>query len=192
MTDQEKSDRLTRIEAEVKGMIRMLNNALTLDRVDALLAEFSPEPLELTTILPTMMVEAQVDAQTTHEIIFKSTDNCLHVKLDKKLLGQIVMNLLSNAIKFTPVNRSVYFEVACEENQVVLVVRDEGIGIPKGDLPSILQPFYRGRNADNTPGAGLGLTVAEQAVRLHGGTLAFTSELDMGTTFTVTLPLSSH
>jgi signal transduction histidine kinase len=73
---------------------------------------------------------------------------------------------------------------------VIFQIKDEGIGIPAADQQHLFEPFYRGGNISDISGTGLGLTVAKKLLDIHGGQIAVASEVGVGTTFTVTLPLS--
>ena len=112
----------------------------------------------------------------------------MEVYLDPKLVRYVLNNLLSNAIKYSPPGTAVTFDLACAQPEVVLQVRDQGIGIPSDDQPHIFVAFHRAHNVGSTPGTGLGLAIVKQSVDLHGGNIAFESEEGAGTTFTVTLP----
>lgn len=112
---------------------------------------------------------------------------------DEKAVRQITMNLLSNALKFTPAGGRVDVLVDIDEAGLArLTVRDTGIGIAEADLERILMPFERADNArsEETPGTGLGLHLVNVLTRLNGGVLDIASELGVGTTVTVLLPLA--
>jgi signal transduction histidine kinase len=106
----------------------------------------------------------------------------------------VVENLVSNAIKYSPAGGEIVVAVRPERGDehawAVFSVRDHGIGIPAADLPSIFSSFFRGSNVDaETGGFGLGLAGAHQIVIQHGGRIDVTSEVGVGTTFIVRLPL---
>jgi signal transduction histidine kinase len=113
-------------------------------------------------------------------------------------LQRVLGNLLENAIKYSPDGGDILVEVGCMRagpagEWALLRVRDEGIGIPAAELPTIFEPFRRGRNvaacASGAPGSGLGLVTVRQIVKEHGGTIQVASELGAGTSFTIRLPL---
>ena len=110
---------------------------------------------------------------------------------DPVKLKQIFVNLIGNAIKFTPAAGQVTVSGAVDEGGLHIRIRDTGIGMCATDIPLVLQPFYRVNSVLDSKhqGAGLGLPFAKSVVELHGGTLAIESELGVGTTVTVTLPL---
>ncbi|NJM28065.1 MAG: cell wall metabolism sensor histidine kinase WalK [Pseudanabaena sp. RU_4_16] len=100
----------------------------------------------------------------------------------------MIDNLISNAIKYSPQGGNVSLDLVCQPERITIEVGDRGIGIPKEDLDQIFDSFYRSRNVGNISGTGLGLTIAKASVELHGGSLTVDSEVNVGTTFTVTIP----
>ncbi len=109
--------------------------------------------------------------------------------MDEKLLGHILGNLLSNAIQYSPEDKLIDFTLTLSKDSIVLRIRDGGIGIPVEDRSHLLKSFYRGRNVGKITGTGLGLAIVDLCIKLHGGDLAFESEVDVGTTFTVIVPM---
>jgi two-component system sensor histidine kinase BaeS len=103
------------------------------------------------------------------------------------------MNLLTNAIKYTPEGGEVAIDWEQVDGNLVLSVRDTGVGIAPGDLPHIFDRFWRAdqarRRSGGRPGVGLGLAISKWIAEAHGGTIAVQSRPGRGTTFTVTLPL---
>jgi len=100
-----------------------------------------------------------------------------------------LVNLLSNAFKYSPPGSTVQLRLACQDNWATLRIQDQGIGIPLEDQARLFETFHRARNVGNIHGTGLGLTIVKRAVDLHQGTIAVESQVGVGTTFTVTLPL---
>jgi signal transduction histidine kinase len=108
---------------------------------------------------------------------------------DHNRVIQILTNLLSNAIKFTPEGGKVTLRAARQNNEIVIVVTDTGMGIPKDDLPKIFERFYRvKRPGKEIQGTGLGLPIVAQIITQHQGRILVDSEVGKGTTFTVYLP----
>ena len=99
-------------------------------------------------------------------------------------------NLLTNALKYTPPDGTVTIDCATANGQAILHVTDTGPGIPAADLPRIFDRFWRGRQALRTSGSGIGLAIAAELTRAHGGTLTAASEPGHGTRMTLTLPLA--
>jgi signal transduction histidine kinase len=107
------------------------------------------------------------------------------VDLDKGLLKQIVLNLLSNAIKFSSDETEIQIKTAHEGDKLILKVKDHGIGISKGDQKHLFERFFRGANAMNIQGTGLGLHIVGRYAELMNGTVTYKSELEKGSEFIV-------
>ncbi|CQR48108.1 Alkaline phosphatase synthesis sensor protein PhoR [Paraliobacillus sp. PM-2] len=114
----------------------------------------------------------------------------LEIEGDLDRLKQVLINILNNAINYTAKGGSIDFKVKQENNYLVITVKDNGIGIPEDKINRIFERFYRVDKARsrNTGGTGLGLAIVKHIVEAHKGTINVTSELDSGTTFTITLP----
>jgi len=113
------------------------------------------------------------------------------VLADPHWLHQVITNLLTNALKFTPAGGRVTISAGPSGTEAVLRVTDTGAGIPPDDLPRIFDRFFRGQQATQISGSGIGLAVAAQVVQAHGGRLTASSELQgpgQGTQMTLTLP----
>jgi signal transduction histidine kinase len=128
-----------------------------------------------------------------HEVSMQTT--ALHelpIRADGFRLRQVVDNLVSNAIKYTPPPGEVRITAELHDDAVSLVVADTGIGVSKDDLPKLLDPYFRTSAAkEKANGTGLGLGITNQIIAAHGGTLTIDSEPGVGTTVTVTLPIST-
>ena len=112
------------------------------------------------------------------------------VRWDGDRISEVLDNLLSNAFKFTPRGGTVELRVEEAGDSVRFVVRDTGAGIPAGQLPFLFRRFYQADNQEkaSAKGTGLGLAIAKEIVEAHGGTIEVTSDVGVGTTFTVVLP----
>ncbi len=107
---------------------------------------------------------------------------------DPVLLEQVVLNLLSNAVKYSPPPAPVRVSTRREGHLIQCSVSDQGVGIPADAQPAIFERFYRAPNVHRLPGVGVGLSLAHDIVLRHGGVISFTSQEDVGSTFTVALP----
>ena len=108
--------------------------------------------------------------------------------LDPKLTRHILTNLLSNAIKYSQENKNIDLILDKNQENLVIKVVDQGIGIPKEEQSTLFQRFFRADNSSTIQGTGLGLHIVKQYVELMGGHVSFKSELNKGSTFTVELP----
>jgi signal transduction histidine kinase len=111
---------------------------------------------------------------------------------DKKLLRNIMINLISNAVKFSENNSTIHINSEVTEEQATISVRDEGIGISEEDQSHLFSSFFRGKNALNIQGTGLGLHIVKRYADLLGGTINLQSKLGEGTTITLQIPINTH
>ena len=109
---------------------------------------------------------------------------------DHDLLVLAFRNLLDNALKFTRVSDQIEVRATEDGRMAVVEVADTGPGIPSEDLPHIFEELYRGHNAQDIPGSGLGLALVQRIVELHGGEISVRSREGQGTVVTVRLPLA--
>ena len=108
--------------------------------------------------------------------------------VDAALFRHVLENLLVNAFKYTPTGRSVSLDVRRDNDWLRVTVADEGIGVEVEDQAHVFEPYFRGRNAGQRRGMGLGLHIVHEGMRKMGGTIALTSTVGEGTTMVVTLP----
>ncbi len=116
------------------------------------------------------------------------------LQADRDKISLALHNLLGNGLKYTPQNGEVTVSATVEEGQISIEFTDTGIGISPDDRERIFDRFYRAKDkrvADST-GSGLGLAIARDVIRLHGGDIFVESELDKGSTFTLTLPITEE
>jgi len=111
---------------------------------------------------------------------------------NQELIRRLILNLLDNAVKYTPAGGEISLALARENGHAEIVVRDTGIGIPESAQPRVFDRFYRvdKARARAMGGAGLGLSIAQWIVEVHGGEISLLSTLGHGSTFTVVLPLN--
>ena len=110
------------------------------------------------------------------------------VKMDKKLMANMLSNLLSNAIKFSPENSTIKISCDCTSDQFMIVIKDSGIGISKEDQRHLFERFFRAKNASHIQGTGLGLNIVLKYVELMKGKIKCESEINEGTTFIIQIP----
>jgi signal transduction histidine kinase len=133
--------------------------------------------------------ELQLSAEANHRISFTCLGSYREACVDEKLLRQILSNLLSNAIKYSPEGGKIQFDLIFEQDTVTFHLQDEGIGIPLKDQAQLFDAFFRSSNVDTISGTGLGLAIVKRCVDIHKGQITVESEVGVGTTFRVILPL---
>ncbi|MEM8778513.1 MAG: ATP-binding protein [Cyanobacteria bacterium P01_G01_bin.49] len=186
-SEEKNLSHLQRIQSGVKRMTELLNDVLILGKAEAGKLEFNPTKINLAQVCGELVEEMQLTT-STHTIAFHPANSCATASIDLKLLRHILINLLSNAIKYSPQSDRVEFEVLCDCSSAIFRIRDQGIGISALEKGQLYNSFYRGGNVASIPGTGLGMTIVKKSVELHGGTIEVESEVNVGSTFTVTLP----
>ena len=171
-------------------MTRLLNDVLLVGKAEAGKLEYNPTLVDLVRFCDDLVGEIQLTTGN-HKIAFCNQGQCSNVYMDEKLLRHILSNLLSNAIKYSPQGGTVHFDLVCDRVAATFKVRDEGIGIPEADQANLFDSFYRASNVGTISGTGLGLAIVKKSVDSHGGTIAVNSEVGVGTTFIVTIPLTN-
>ena len=178
---------LSSLRDEVLRLARMVDDLQTLAAADAAALQLTRRLCDLAEI-----AAAAADSLARR---FEAAD----IELDRQLSGvpvladprwlhQVVTNLLSNALKFTPAGGTVTLHTGQAGTDAVLRVADTGTGIPAEELPRVFDRFWRGRGAARTSGSGIGLAVAAELARAHGGRLTAESAEGNGTTMTLTMP----
>jgi two-component system sensor histidine kinase BaeS len=184
---QPSPEELSSLRDEVLRLARMVDDLQTLAAADAAALHLVRQPCDL----------AGVAAQASDSLGRRFEASGIELKrqlegvivpADPRWLHQVVTNLLTNALKFTPAGGQVTIRTAAAGDDAILSVADTGIGIPAGELPRIFDRFWRGQAATQASGSGIGLTVAAELARAHGGELTAASTEGEGTTMTLRLP----
>jgi len=149
------------------------------------------EPVDIKSLLQGVgwQISSQIQSKA-QELTLDLPEHLPLIKGDGQKLEQAVLNLVTNATKFTPEGGSITVRASKEDSNVIIEVKDNGIGISKEEQTRLFQPYSR-VNADRQPypGLGLGLAMAKQVVELHGGKIWIESDLGKGSAFFLSLPL---
>ena len=198
-TEEKKTSYLQRIKQSVKYMTTMLNDVLVLAKTEAGKTASNPTWIDLGEFCYDLTQEIQISDGKQHIITFISCANSngdtpekLPALTDEKSLRHIFSNLLSNAIKYSPLGSVIRFKLMVSDEVAVFQIQDQGIGVPVEDQQRLFESFHRCTNVGNIPGTGLGLAIVKKSVDLLGGSITIDSEVGVGTTFTVMLPLNTY
>lgn len=193
----EYTETLQEIGSQVERLIHLSNDLLFMARLDQGRQQtIRREAVSLADLLPAVIDQVQPLARRKDIGLDQEIPAAVAVEGDLDLLIRLFLNLLDNAIKYTPAGGRVAVRVKASGEEAVVAVSDSGPGIPTEHLPHLFERFYRveGDRAryleeDGQGGAGLGLAIAAEIVRVHGGRIEVESTMGEGTTFTVRLPL---
>jgi PAS domain S-box-containing protein len=192
VNDTQRGD-LERIKRNQHHLLGLINDILNFAKLEAGRVRFEPRsvaPGEVLSQLETLIGPQLQQKGIEYEYVCHTSQT---IFVDPERLQQILLNLLSNAIKFTPSGGKVTVTCSDDNGRVAVRVMDTGVGIPEDKLEHIFEPFVqldRGQNPTSA-GTGLGLSISRDLARAMGGELTATSELDHGSTFTLTLPATA-
>ena len=208
-TKEEQVEQLHQIQSEVKHMTDLMEDVLFLSRANANKSKLNITKFDLADFCKRLLVQMKktfAENYTLHSFLhilpneiaiqnfhIENELPIVSVNMDEKLLRQIITNLITNAIKYSHQNTTIEFKVTVDFSvsspNVSFVISDRGIGIPEEDLEHLFSAFHRGKNVGILPGTGLGLSIVKNCIDIHNGTIAVNSKLNVGTEFTVTLPI---
>lgn len=180
------------IQGAVKRMNAMIEDVLIIGKAEAGALQYEPKQVDLRDLCQKVVEELRGGVAKQHVIQFDHPFERDSLNLDEKLLRHILTNLLSNAVKYSPLGSTVSLLLTERDNQALIEVGDQGIGIPPEDQARLFESFHRASNVGNRQGTGLGLVIVKKAVELHGGTISIDSKVDAGTRISVRLPLTER
>lgn len=187
---EKREKHLRRIRDSVENMRDILEDFLSLGKMEEGLIRIQPETFnyaELQVEILRITTEMQALTRSNQHIHYENFIGDT-VSLDVRMLRHILTNLISNALKFSHTGGEIRVRSSLENNQLILEVSDQGIGISDDDQKHLFERFFRGENAVNIQGTGLGLYIIARYMELVKGKIDWTSELGKGTTFRLSIP----
>jgi len=178
---------LASLSDEVLRLARLVSDLQSLAAADAAVLHLSPQRCDLAT-LADEAASSMAGRFAAAGLTLECRLNPVEILADPRWLHQVITNLLTNALKYTPANGRATIAAAPSGHEAVLTVTDTGTGIPAVDLPRIFDRFWRGRNTAEISGSGVGLALAAELARAHGGQLTAASQPGQGTQMTLRLP----
>lgn len=173
---------------EVERVAQTLDTLMDVSEAETGTMALRREPVEMGPLLQEVVALFADIAEDKGVALAASAPAGLRVTADRSRLRQVVANLVDNAIKYTPGGGRVELVATAGPGVVVIVVRDDGVGIPAEDLPRVFDRLYRGDRSRSARGLGLGLSLVRAIVRAHGGEVRVDSAPGRGSTFTIDLP----
>ena len=179
---------------ETNRMMRMVTDLLHLSRIDNETSHLDVELINFTAFITFILnrfdkMKSQ-DEEKKYELVRDYPINSVWIEIDTDKMTQVIDNILNNAIKYSPDGGKITVTMKTTDDQMILSISDQGLGIPKEDLPKIFDRFYRVDKARSRAqgGTGLGLAIAKEIVKQHNGFIWAKSEYGKGSTFTIVLP----
>ena len=191
--NKEQNEMMQDIEISTIRLITMVNDMLDITKIEKNSLDLEFEEFDLEDVIVPLLTELR-DYADKHEVTFDyhpSPDRNPRVYADKKRAHQIFQNLMDNAVKYSRPPGVLAISYEFTEDAVTVILKDNGIGIPKNEQPKMFGRFYRASNTSAlaSSGSGLGLYIVKSVVEIMHGTIRFESEEGVGTTFFVTLPV---
>ncbi|WP_339149245.1 MULTISPECIES: ATP-binding protein [unclassified Sutcliffiella] len=179
------------VTKETDRMDRLVHDLLDLAQLEGDSYPMNKEPIILAELIKEVLGRFRLKLDDKKLLTEVQLNEEVVVNGDHRRLDQVMENLLSNALKFTPEKRTIRISVVDGNTMGVLIIEDEGIGIPEEDVPYIFERFYRVEKARTrkSGGTGLGLSIVQQIINKHDGKIIVDSELGKGTVVTVEIPL---
>lgn len=185
--DKEKQNKhMARIKQSITNLTDILNDMLSISKLEEGGITVTRENFDIKSFIISLISEMRGICKPGQSLDYKHTGDDVNVNLDKKIVRHILFNLVSNAIKFSPENKPIEIESEIDGDRIRLRVKDHGIGISNDDQKHLFERFFRGENATNIQGTGLGLNIVAKYVEIMDGTIECHSELEKGTTFIIT------
>lgn len=185
----EYKEAISLILSESKKMRRMISKLLMLSRGDETSFKYEFEDIDLGSLIEGIVDEMLNYTKEKNILINYGYKDNIIIEADQTLIIRLIMNLIDNAIKYNDGNSQIEIFLSRKGKLAEIILKDKGIGISKEDLPNIYNRFYRADKSRSSEGAGLGLSIVKHIVDIHKGEIHIESELSIGTTVKVLLPL---
>lgn len=179
---------------ETNRMMRMVTDLLHLSRIDNATSHLDVEMINFTAFITFILNRFDKmrgpDGEKKYELVRDYPITSVWIEIDTDKMTQVIDNILNNAIKYSPDGGKITVTMKTTDDQMILSISDQGLGIPKQDLPRIFDRFYRVDRARSRAqgGTGLGLAIAKEIIKQHKGFIWAKSEYGKGATFTIVLP----
>lgn len=182
---------LNRIHTSVQNLTAILNDFLSLDKLEEGRIQPRMEPFEVSQVLHDIAEEMEAHTKDGQQIMLSCKNECW-LEADENMMRNIMINLLSNAIKYSPEKSEIHVDCEVASGTLRITITDHGIGIPEDEQEHLFSRFFRASNAVNIQGTGLGLHIVKRYMNLMGGDLEFRSIYQKGTTFELHFPINSN
>jgi PAS domain S-box-containing protein len=179
------------INSEVTRLARFVDDLLSISSMEMGSLVIEKQKVETTRLFEEVLDKVEpLMNQKAIAFVVELPEKMRELRLDKDKFVAVIVNLLGNAAKYTPSGGRVTLRVKLDEVQLQVAIEDSGVGIAADEIPRVFEKFFRSADprVQNETGTGLGLSLAQEVVRMHGGDISIESVLNQGSTFTVTIP----
>ncbi len=189
LNEEKRHHQLQKIKGQIKILSEMLKDISLVSEGNFKHIVLQESYFDLEQTIQAMIHELQETIGKDHQFVFNMDDIRYRVVGDRLLIRRMLISLLSNAIKYSEPGTTIRISLLTSNKDVIIIIKDEGMGIERSEFDHIFEPFHRGNNAIHISGAGLGLAIVKECVTLHDGHIAVQSELKKGATFTIRMPI---
>jgi NtrC-family two-component system sensor histidine kinase KinB len=190
--NEKQTELLMAARDDSERLVGILSDLLDINRIESGKSRLTLEPVTPRALVRDSLEPFQVEAKDKGlTVVNDVSDDLPEVMADTEKIRHVFANLLSNALRFTGPGGAVTIRASREQGHVVFLVEDTGKGIPEEELKHLFEQFYRAPGQDEKSGVGLGLAIAKEIIRAHGGDVGAESVVGKGSTFHFTLPLTT-
>lgn len=176
------------IRSKVKYLDNILNDFLSLERLDTGKTVFRFDTFPLSRVMNEVLYNANMLLKEGQHIVYPDNIDDIFIYFDEKIMELSLSNLVNNAVKYSPENTVIKVVVILEEENILIKIIDQGMGIPEAEQKHIFNRYFRAENALLTQGTGIGLNIVKSYMDALGGSISFESTENKGSTFTLTIP----
>jgi len=188
-TAEEYETALSVIQRQARKMSGLINDMLDFTRLNMKTDRYTFESFDLSECVTSLCIDMALIRENNIELSYGNIEKEIFYTGNKALLGRALTNLISNAYRYGKENGHIIVSLQKTEASVIIYVQDDGVGIAEDEQKKVFHRFYQGDNSRGGIGTGLGLSMVEEIVHLHGGRILLESKKDLGSTFTIILPL---
>lgn len=179
---------VNRIKSAVTNLTGILNDFLSLSKIEEGKVQVSNGDINIQDLCD-LVVDEVKGLLKNNQMIEQDHESKIVIHSDKRILKNVLFNLISNAIKYSNPEGVITCKLRTHQNNLIIDIKDQGIGIPENEQKYMFERFFRASNVETIQGTGLGLNIVKRYVELLGGEISFKSKLGVGTTFTIIIPL---
>jgi PAS domain S-box-containing protein len=180
---------LDRVKDSVSNLTDILNDFLSLDKLEEGIIQPHPEPTHVYDLIVDLLDTMKGITKSGQVFNYQDETNNEKVFIDVRIFRNLLINLVSNAVKYSDENKTITLKTEFKGQKLFILVQDEGIGIPYEDQSNIFERFYRANNIGNIQGTGLGLNIVKKYIEILNGDITFESEPGVGTRFLIEIPV---